>query len=97
MNTPENHRLADGRTRHHLKALLNEHLDRVDECRPDDPAVQGHLAAAMHLNAAIERFDNGSYGICRRCAHQISPERLEAVPAASLCTDCKDTPRASLL
>jgi DnaK suppressor protein len=38
---------------------------------------------------ALERLDEGTYGICERCGKPISPERLEALPSATLCIDCK--------
>ena len=42
-----------------------------------------------HLNEALERIENGTYGICRSCGKEISKTRLEAVPNATQCIDCK--------
>ncbi|HID10735.1 MAG TPA: TraR/DksA family transcriptional regulator [Candidatus Latescibacteria bacterium] len=42
-----------------------------------------------HLNEALERIRNGTFGICRMCGERISRERLEAVPHATLCIRCK--------
>ncbi len=39
--------------------------------------------------AAIERLEAGSYGTCSNCGRPIAPERLEALPHATLCIDCK--------
>jgi DnaK suppressor protein len=39
--------------------------------------------------AALQRIDKGTYGKCTNCGRDIPPERLEAVPTASLCIDCK--------
>jgi RNA polymerase-binding protein DksA len=41
------------------------------------------------IDAALKRIDEGTYGICVNCGAQISPERLEAMPWATLCIDCK--------
>ena len=41
-----------------------------------------------HINAALQRLDDGSYGICDNCGVEISPNRLAALPAATLCVDC---------
>lgn len=41
------------------------------------------------IDAALERIDDGTYGICVNCGAQIAPERLEAMPWATLCIDCK--------
>lgn len=43
-----------------------------------------------HLNEALERIENGTYGICRSCGKEISKTRLEAVPNATQCINCKN-------
>ena len=40
-------------------------------------------------DAALARFDRGSYGICTNCGRPIDPDRLDAFPQAALCIDCK--------
>lgn len=42
-----------------------------------------------HLDRALERIEKGNYGACINCGHLISKERLEAVPHARLCIQCK--------
>ena len=42
-----------------------------------------------HLDRALERIDKGEYGNCVECDNEINPERLEAVPHARLCINCK--------
>jgi RNA polymerase-binding protein DksA len=41
------------------------------------------------IDAALKRIDDGTYGTCVNCGAQISPDRLEAMPWATLCIDCK--------
>ncbi|HYX75654.1 MAG TPA: TraR/DksA C4-type zinc finger protein [Gaiellaceae bacterium] len=41
------------------------------------------------IDAALERIENGTYGICENGGEQIPPERLEAIPWTTLCIDCK--------
>jgi DnaK suppressor protein len=41
------------------------------------------------IDAALKRIEEGTYGVCVTCGAQISPERLEAMPWATLCIDCK--------
>ena len=41
------------------------------------------------VKAALQRLDDGSYGKCLNCGREIGVERLEAVPAAPLCVECK--------
>ena len=38
---------------------------------------------------AIAKMDAGTYGACERCGKPIAIERLEALPWAQLCIDCK--------
>lgn len=40
------------------------------------------------LQEALNRFEEGTYGICERCGREISAPRLEALPEARLCIDC---------
>lgn len=42
-----------------------------------------------HLQAALVRIENGTYGICRQTGKLIPRERLLAVPHATLCIDAK--------
>jgi DnaK suppressor protein len=41
------------------------------------------------IDAALERIDTGTYGICASCGRPIAPERLEALPYATKCIECK--------
>lgn len=41
------------------------------------------------IDAAISRIKNGTYGICAACTKMISKERLQAIPYAALCIECK--------
>jgi RNA polymerase-binding protein DksA len=69
----------------HLGDSASETLDREIELSLEDNAE--HLLAA--IDGALERIDAGTYGLCARCGDEISPERLEALPWAGKCIDCK--------
>lgn len=43
----------------------------------------------QHLQAALVRIENKTYGICRETGKLIAKERLRAVPHATLCIDAK--------
>jgi len=47
----------------------------------------------QHLQAALIRIENKSYGICRETGKLISKERLRAVPHATLSIDAKQKQR----
>jgi RNA polymerase-binding protein DksA len=40
------------------------------------------------VEAALERWDAGRYGICENCGRPIAADRLVARPAARTCIDC---------
>jgi len=48
--------------------------------------ILDQLAGVEH---ALQKFEEGTYGKCDDCGKDIAPERLEALPQASLCLDCK--------
>jgi RNA polymerase-binding protein DksA len=41
------------------------------------------------IDNALEKLSSGQYGACETCSAPISESRLEAVPYARLCLDCK--------
>ena len=41
------------------------------------------------IDAALKRIDEETYGICSTCSRPIGDERLEALPWATQCIDCK--------
>lgn len=42
------------------------------------------------IQAALERIEEGTYGICGQCGEEISPARLEVVPEATRCVNCAE-------
>lgn len=44
---------------------------------------------------ALERLDQGVFGICEECGRSISEARLKARPIATLCIECKRAQEAS--
>lgn len=43
------------------------------------------------IDAALNRIENGKYGICMKCNKRIPQERLQAIPYAVLCVECKNS------
>lgn len=51
--------------------------------------AQRQMKFIQHLQAALVRIENKTYGICRETGKLIPKERLIAVPHATLCIDVK--------
>ena len=55
----------------------------------DDVAIARAARARGEVLAALNRLDDGTYGLCLACGESIDANRLEAVPAAALCKSCQ--------
>ncbi len=53
--------------------------------------AQRQLKFIQHLQAALIRIENKTYGVCRETGKLISKERLRAVPHATLSIDAKNS------
>ena len=49
----------------------------------------------VKINEALERIENGEFGICETCGEEIGAKRLEARPVTTQCIDCKTRAEAS--
>lgn len=49
---------------------------------------RGHIKLKA-IEDALERIEEGTFGICEDCGDDIPPGRLEAMPFATTCRDCK--------
>lgn len=41
------------------------------------------------IDNALEKVEDGTYGVCASCAQPIPPRRLEALPFATHCVSCQ--------
>ncbi len=41
------------------------------------------------IKKALERIENGTFGICEKCGEEINIERLKARPVTTQCIECK--------
>ncbi len=48
--------------------------------------IRQEMAKVEH---ALEKIEKGTYGLCDKCGKPIDPQRLEALPQASVCVNCK--------
>ena len=52
--------------------------------------VEGLAQNLAEVERALQKVEAGAaYGVCERCGRPIAPERLEALPWARLCIECK--------
>lgn len=65
----------------HAAELLDRELDESLEVNAEQIAAE--------IDAALARIDDGTYGTCARCGKEIPAARLDAVPYAILCVDCR--------
>jgi RNA polymerase-binding protein DksA len=74
-----------GSSDNHLGETATATLDREIDYSLEENSEQV-LRAIDH---ALERIDDGSFGICETCGQPISEERLEAIAYATQCIDCR--------
>ncbi|HHT9116572.1 MAG: TraR/DksA C4-type zinc finger protein [Planctomycetes bacterium] len=51
--------------------------------------IQNGEEGVRSIDTALEKIEEGAFGICELCAKKINKERLKAVPYATLCIDCQ--------
>ncbi len=94
-----------GRVTNAIAYLQKENASSLDEEAPEtgdadtatvtidremDYSLEENSAHVLkEIDAALGRLDDGTFGKCTRCGKQIGEERLEAMPYATLCIDCK--------
>lgn len=80
---PQSHRVGEYRdnTEHKVGRRLELEHQILSYQR-----VQQQLIDVDH---ALKRLYEGSYGLCESCSEPIPPARLEAIPHATLCLNCK--------
>ncbi len=77
----------------------SELVNTDDEHDPEGATIAFERAQVMALRASTQRrlealavalshLDEGTYGVCSRCAGPIGAARLEAVPEAPTCVGC---------
>ena len=70
--------------------------DEVDEIRANEDREIGFATRELlvgrvnRLSAALERLNEGEYGVCIECEEPISPVRLQALPEVQTCVRCQD-------
>jgi len=74
---------------------IGRNPDRSDLAQNYSARERDLALAAMeeeHLTQienALQRLEDGNYGACIQCGDQIAPGRLQILPYASLCMNCR--------
>lgn len=91
------HRVISGELAEHIGDLAD-----YDDHHPADAATETYertkdyaLEENFHdllekISEALRKIDEGTYGICDRCETTINPDRLRAIPYATLCISCQE-------
>lgn len=65
-------------------------MDAMQQQAMAQDHVQRLRTELRKLDAAVDRLDAGTYGICCRCSGKMTAERLRVDPAAPFCQKCVD-------
>lgn len=74
-------------------AHLNDTSDMATDAAEGDLALriaESETVEASEIERAIEKIDNGTYGLCEICNIKIPVERLQVLPFATQCVKCQE-------
>ncbi len=66
-------------------------VSRMDALQAQAMSIETKRRRALQgqrIDAALQRIDNGSFGICLQCGEDINPKRLEFDPSTPVCIEC---------
>lgn len=59
--------------------------------RTKDHALEENYREIIdRIDEALRKIEDGTYGVCDRCGGPIKPERLKAIPYATMCIECQE-------
>ena len=71
-----------------------EDFDRLQQQMNREVAIRNldrESKLLKEVQAAMNRVEEGTYGICLRCEEEIPEKRMKAVPLAAYCVGCQET------
>lgn len=74
-----------------LSLIDNHPADIATEVyeRSRDVAIHDRYMHRIHaIESALQRWQEGNYGVCEHCGKKIPMERLEALPYTTVCKEC---------
>jgi len=67
----------------------DEQANEATESRKQQYSESRLRELLSKVEYALNKFNEGSYSLCDNCGQSIDPARLEALPYATLCLNCK--------
>jgi len=52
--------------------------------------LDSHRQLLLDIDECLRKIQEGTYGFCEECGEEISQRRLNVIPTATLCIDCKE-------
>jgi len=77
--------IVDGMDPKDLADIASDDIDR----RMIEAIGSQELKRLKLIDSALTRIKQGKYGSCIKCSKRIPQERLEALPYALMCVECK--------
>ena len=75
----------------------DEQANETNELRKRQISERHLRDCLAQVEYALHKIDEGTYGLCDHCGQPIEPARLEALPQATECLNCKASGRAKPL
>jgi DnaK suppressor protein len=74
-------------------AHINDTSDMASDAAEGDLSLriaESETAEAGEIERAIEKIDNGTYGVCETCNKAIGADRMQFLPYVTLCIKCQE-------
>lgn len=68
---------------------LDEEADEATDFANQRAMSQTLKDRVNEIDSALNRIENGSYGLCTKCNQPVSEKLLDFIPETSLCENCK--------
>jgi RNA polymerase-binding protein DksA len=77
--------IVDGMDPKDLADIASDDIDR----KMIEAIGSQELKRLKVIDSALTRIQQGRYGLCIKCGKHIPQDRLEAIPYALMCIECK--------
>ena len=85
INNEDFKEIVEGMDPKDLADIASDDIDR----RMIEAIGSQDLKRLRLIDSALTRIQQGKYGLCMKCGKKIPKDRLEAIPYALMCIDCK--------